>query len=100
MVLQVRWTDEAKFQFKEILNYWEARNDSSAYSEKLLNLINQSINRLLEYPEIGRKTDNEKIRLKIIKDYFLYYTFNDKHVFILGISDMRRNPKYLKKLLK
>lgn len=100
MVLQVKWTDEATLQFKEILSYWEDRNGSSTYSEKLLNFVDKSILRLQEYPEIGRKTENKRIRLKIIKDYFLYYSFDNNQLTVLGISDMRRNPKYLKSLLE
>ena len=71
MVLEVEWTEEAKSQLKDILNFWKARNGSSIYSEKLLNLFNRSILRLLQFPEIGRLTENKRIRLKIIKDYFL-----------------------------
>lgn len=72
MDLEVNWTNEAKIQFTEILNYWDHKNGSSTYSKKLLNLVDQSILRLLKFPEIGRRTDNERIRLKIIKDYFVY----------------------------
>lgn len=100
MVLQVKWTKEAKVQFKAIIDYWGVRNDSSKYSQKLINIVDQAIARLLEFPEIGRVTENDKIRLKIIKDYFLYYSFNDTELIVLGVSDMRRNPMYLKSLLK
>jgi len=100
MALQVRWTEEAKLQFSEILNYWDDRNGSSIYSNKLLTLVDSSIIRLLEYPEIGRPTENKRIRLKIIKDYFLYYSFNEKTLVVLGISDMRRDPEYLRSLLE
>lgn len=100
MALQVKWTDEAKYQFKKILDYWDDRNGSSRYSEKLINLVNQSILRLLEHPGIGRITENDRIRLKIIKDYFLYYSFDNKQLTVLGISDMRRDPMYLKTLLE
>jgi len=100
MALQVRWTEEAKLQFSEILNYWDVRNGSSIYSNKLLTLVDSSIIRLLEYPEIGRPTEIKRIRLKIIKDYFLYYSFNDKTLVVLGISDMRRDPEYLRSILE
>ena len=59
MVLQVKWTKEAKVQFKDIIDYWDVRNDSSRYSQKLINIVDQAIVRLLEFPEIGRFTENE-----------------------------------------
>ena len=100
MTLEVKWTDEAQIQFKEILDYWEQRNGSSTYSKKLINLFDHSILRLSQFPHIGRQTDNKRIRLKIVKDYFLYYSFNKNQLIVLGISDMRRNPKYLKAIMK
>ncbi len=100
MALEIKWTDEAKFQFKEIIHYWDHRIGSSKYSEKLINLVDQTLLRLLEYPEIGRFTENNRIRLKIVKDYFLYYSFDKIQLTVLGISDMRRDPIYLKGLLE
>ena len=63
MVLEIKWTDEAKFQFKDILDYWEARNGTNTYSEKLLSSVEATIARLTEFPEIERKTENQRIRL-------------------------------------
>jgi len=76
------------------------KSGSSTYSGKLLKLVDDSINRLQKHPEIGRETENPRIRLKIIKDYFLYYSFNRTQIIILGIADMRRNPDFLKSLLE
>lgn len=100
MILQVKWTKEAKVQFKDIIDYWDIRNNSTRYSQKLINIVDKAIARILEFPEIGRVTENDRIRLKIIKDYFLYYSFNDTELIVLGISDMRRDPDYLKSLFK
>ena len=100
MVLQVKWTKEAKVQFKDILDYWDVRNNSTRYVQKLIKIVDKAIVRLLEFPEIGRVTENDRIRLKIIKDYFLYYSFNDTEFIVLGISDIRRDPNYLKSMLK
>jgi len=60
MILQIKWTIKAKSQFKEILDYWENRNGSNIYSPKLIDLVNHSVCRLQKFPEIGRKTDNER----------------------------------------
>ena len=100
MTLKIKWTQEAKNQFKEILDYWETRNDSTIYSRKLIKLFDKAVKRLASYPEMGRKTDNHRIRLKIIRDYFLYYSLDESEIVILGIFDMRRDPDYLKSMLK
>jgi len=88
MAFQLKWTPEAKLQFKETLDYWEDRNGSAIYSMKLITLLDTSLVRLTKYPEIGRPTENEMIRLKIIKDYFLYYSYDKTSLTVLGVSDM------------
>ncbi len=100
MISKVSWTKEAQTHIKEILEYWKTRNNSSSYSNKLLKLIHESILRLQAFPNIGRQTENEKIRLKIINNYFLYYSVNENELCILGIFDTRRNPDYLKSFLE
>ena len=100
MTLKIKWTHEAKSQFKEILNYWEERNGSRIYSRKLIKLFDKAVVRLASYPEMGRMTDNHRIRLKIIRNYFLYYSFDESKIVVLGVFDMRRDPDYLKSMLK
>ena len=99
MELVVRWSNRAEWEFDEILKYWNERNGSQLYSLKLINLINASIEKLTYFPESGKATDNLFIRYKIVKDYFLYYSFDETTLHIVDVCDMRRNPEYIKSLL-
>ena len=99
MGLDIKWTSKAEGEFDDILNYWNERNGSQRYSLKLINLFNKSIDKLLEFPESGKCTDNSIIRYKIVKDYFLYYSFDESNLYVVDICDMRRDPRYIKSLL-
>lgn len=80
MDLTVQWSNRAELEFDNILDYWNKRNGSERYSKKLMELVDQSIEGLAKYPESGRLTDNQSVRYKIVKDYFLYYSYDKNHV--------------------
>jgi toxin YoeB len=97
MALGVVWTKNSLEHIEKILTYWELRNGSKAYSQKLYKLFQNGIDVLTRYPETGSKTNNSLIRKKTIRDYFVYYSFDQINLTVLGIVDMRRNPKFLRK---
>ena len=100
MELAIKWSSRAEFKFDDILTYWNERNGSQRYSQKLIILVNKSIEKLTKYPESGQSTDNPFVRYKIVKDYFLYYSFDETTLFVVDICDMRRDPEYIKSLLE
>ncbi len=73
------------------------RNGSKTYSLKLYDRIQTSLRILALYPESGKRTDNSRLSKKIIKDYYLYYTYDEVTLSVIGIFDMRRDPEYLRK---
>jgi len=78
-----------------ILDYWTKKNQSSAYSKKLNQLFKTATLLLVDHPKIGRPTDHENVRIKIIKDYFLFYEETDTEIYILTVWDSRQDPKRL-----
>ncbi|NBP68410.1 MAG: type II toxin-antitoxin system RelE/ParE family toxin [Cytophagia bacterium] len=65
------------------------------FSEKLERLFNETAILLSEFPEIGIKTDYPDIRIKVIKNYKLFYqNFPDK-IQIIRVWDNRQNPDNL-----
>lgn len=96
MALKIVWTENAETHLEAILSYWSERNGSSLYSQKLYKMFQKELDVLKRYPEIGAKTNNDFIRKKIVRDYFVYYNFDDEVLTVLGLVDMRRNPKFIK----
>ncbi len=93
---KINWTEKANFERKEILQYWINRNKSKRYSIKLNKLFVETIKKTAENPMIGRKTDfDENIRVKIVRDYLLFYKFDDKQLKVLSIWDGNRDDNKL-----
>ena len=93
---KINWTEKANFERKEILQYWITRNKSKRYSVKLNKLFGETLKKTAENPMIGRKTDfNENIRVKIVRDYLLFYKFDDKQLKVLSIWDGNRDDNKL-----
>ncbi|MEO6330568.1 MAG: type II toxin-antitoxin system RelE/ParE family toxin [Ginsengibacter sp.] len=90
---RITWTRRAHNDRQEILLYWKHRNQSSTYSKKLNNLFKTAINLITIHPNIGRKTNIERVRVKLVRDYLLFYEIDEEEIFILTIWDNRRNPK-------
>lgn len=92
---QIIWTPKAKKELIEILEYWIERNGSNRFSSKLSGLIEKELELLLEFPEIGRKTDVPGVRVKAIQKYLLYYEFDKTALRVLTIRHQKRDPDTL-----
>lgn len=90
---KIVWTHKANEERREILAYWIERTQSKGYSIKLNKLIQESLRLTARYPETGRKTTFENVRVKIIRDYLLIYEANSTTLIVLTILDGRRNNK-------
>jgi plasmid stabilization system protein ParE len=84
MVKQVVWSPRAQSERKSVLKYWLNRNKSKTYSLKLNLLIKEGISLILSNQEIGRKTDVPNVRIKIVRDYLIFYEVQNETIYILG----------------
>ena len=100
MAKQVIWSLKAQNDKKVILNYWRQRNKSNTYSKKLNELFKESIRIIIDFPQIGKVTDDTKARIKIVRDYLIIYEETETQIFILTIWDSRQDPDKLKKILE
>ncbi len=99
MVRQIIWSRRAQEDRKYIFSYWNKRNKSKVYSKKLNRLFIKAAELLAIHPNIGRVSNKENIRIKVVKDYLLIYEFT-KELRILSVFDTRQNPNKLKNILK
>ena len=95
MVRQVIWSLRAQKDKKEILEYWIKRNKSKSYSIKLNELFKESTKIISDYPQIGKLTNEKNVRVKIVRDYLLFYEVTENHIFVLTIWDSRQDPDKL-----
>ncbi len=91
MAKKIIWSLNAQKDRKNILQYWNKKNQSNRYSIKLNKLFKDAVKIILNYPGIGKLTDKENIRIKIVKDYLIIYEDLEKEIHILTIWDSRQN---------
>jgi|SRR4051812_7591237 plasmid stabilization system protein ParE len=94
---KVIWSDQAKFNLQQIINYlennWTKKEIKTFYMklEKTISLISSN-------PELFRITNKRKNVRKCVfsKQTSIYYKVNDEEIFIVTLFDNRQNPKKLK----
>lgn len=93
---EIVWSQEALDDISQILEYWDNRTKSTTYSRKLYLQIKDLIYILSLYPYLGIQTNKELSRVKIFKEYKIFYFINPNSLEILKIWDKRQNPKNIK----
>ncbi len=96
MAKKVVWSRRALEDRRSILKYWKDRNKSNVYSIKLDQIFKDSIKIISEFPQIGKLTDALNVRLKIVKNYYIFYEVANTQILILTIWDSRQDPEKLK----
>ncbi|MGX5858503.1 type II toxin-antitoxin system RelE/ParE family toxin [Dyadobacter jiangsuensis] len=95
MAKQVIWSARAHTDRKNILEYWIDRNKSKRYSRKLNRLFNEAIQLVAIHPKIGKRTNIEHIRIKLVRDYFILYEETQSEIHILTIWNSHQDPENL-----
>lgn len=91
MARQIVWTITAQAERREILEYWFKRNKSKIYSRKLDKLFTIALQDISKNPLIGRKTEMSNVRVKIVRDYLLFYELTVSTIYVLSVWDGRRD---------
>jgi addiction module RelE/StbE family toxin len=95
MVRRIVWTNRALNDRKNILNYWNKHNKSKSYSHKLNQLIKEAVKLIQNHPNIGRSTDIKNVRVKVIRNYLIFYENLKEELIILTFWDARNDPDKL-----
>ena len=100
MAKEIVWTEKAQNDREKILKYWISRTGSEAYSIKLNFRFIEIVTILAEYPAIGKISEVENIRFKIVSDYKIFYTVSPDTINIITVWDTRQDPEQLKENLR
>ena len=98
MARKIIWTERAQKERIIIFSFWNKRNQTFNYSKKLNSLIKESLKLICKYPTIGKLTNKENVRLKILKEYLIIYEITKSEIVVLSLWDCRQNPEDLKRL--
>ena len=95
MAKKIIWSKTAKASKRAILLYWNERNKSNQFSQKLNTLIHDAVKSIGEFPTSGKLTSNKQVRIKIVRDYLIFYAIRSDEIIVLLIWDGHRNPQDL-----
>lgn len=56
-------------------------------------MINESLKLICKHPFIGKPTNKENVRVKILKAYLIIYEITPKAIVVLSVWDSRQNPE-------
>ena len=90
MPRKVIWSEQAHRDRIKILNFWIQHNHSSTYSRKLNALIMESLRLIAKYPQIGRLTDFDGVRVRPIRNYLMFYRITKRTIEVISIWDCRQ----------
>jgi plasmid stabilization system protein ParE len=93
MARRLIWSVTAQNSRKSIFEYWNNRNKSKVYSNKLNLLINKNLKIVLKLPEFGNPTKNEDTKFIITSHFEMFYKVTQTEIIVLDIWDTRQNPE-------
>jgi plasmid stabilization system protein ParE len=92
MVRKITWTPNARKSRLEIFSYWDNRNKSKSYSQKLNLEYKKALKQVAKIPQIGIETNNKNVRLTLVSHFEIIYFISDTEIKVLDIWDTRQNP--------
>lgn len=93
MARRLIWSVEARNSRKNIFDYWNSRNKSKEYSNKLNLLFNDNLKIVIQLPEFGIPTKSENTKFIIGSHFEILYYITPNEILVLDIWDTRQNPQ-------
>ncbi|WP_433835933.1 type II toxin-antitoxin system RelE/ParE family toxin [Flavobacterium anhuiense] len=88
---EIVWSDLAKLELSNVLEFYVLRNGNSDYSLKILEEIEDLLETLTNNELIGRLTSNKITRVIPMKVYLIFYEINSDRIEIVSFWDNRQS---------
>lgn len=92
MAKKTVWTETAVRDRFRIYQFWYWHNKSENYSQKLEKLFNESANIIPRFPEVGTKTDFKNVRVKVVRNYNIFYCILEDRIEIIRVWEAKQDP--------
>ncbi len=89
--LPLKWIDEAKEEWEQILAFFARRNGSVTYSLKLDAELQQILERLRDNPHMGQRMRKKNVRRVTFQNYALFFRVKSNCLEVVAVVDARRN---------
>ena len=93
---KIVWHPRAKSELVEILEFYNQRNGSTEYSDRLLEKIEHRLSLAGENCQLGEKINKDNVRRTGVENFIIYFLIAPDSVDVLAIRDSRRKPKKFK----
>ncbi|HSJ66702.1 MAG TPA: type II toxin-antitoxin system RelE/ParE family toxin [Anditalea sp.] len=93
--LNIQWTETAEKQFFNILDYWNERNRSTAFANKLADLVWNKTKFIAENPLASKPTKFPNTRIAALGHFSIVYKLTEDKIWVLAFWDNRQDPKKL-----
>ena len=90
---EIIWSNLAKLQFSNVLEFYVFRNGNANYSLKLVDEVEDLLETLSKSELIGRLTSNKITRVVVMKVYLIYYEVNGNQIEIISFWDNRQSTE-------
>ena len=90
---EIIWSNLAKLQFSNVVEYYALRNGNANYSLKLVDEVEDLLETLSKSELIGRLTSNKITRVLVMKVYLIYYEINGNQIEIISFWDNRQSTE-------
>jgi toxin YoeB len=88
---EIIWSELAKIQFSNVIEFYFHRNGNSNYSLKILEEVEDLLEILSENEAIGRLASNKTTRVIPMKIYLIFYEINQDKIEIVSFWDNRQD---------
>ena len=90
---EIVWSNMAKLELSNVLEFYVLRNGKSDYSLKILEEVEELLENLSNNELIGRLTSNKITRVIPMKIYLLFYEINNERIEIKSFWDNHQNEE-------
>ncbi|MGD9556893.1 MAG: type II toxin-antitoxin system RelE/ParE family toxin [Mangrovibacterium sp.] len=92
-VKKIVWSTRASLELKQIIEFYNERNGSTAYSLRIINEVDYLLKILSKNELVGRLTSNKYTRVIPMKVYLIFYEVNGNTVEIVSFWDNRQDSQ-------
>jgi len=90
---KIVWSTRASVELKQILEFYNKRNGSTAYSLRIINEVDYLLKILSKNELAGRLTSNKYTRVIPMKFYLIFYEVTPSIIEIVSFWDNRQDSK-------
>lgn len=98
--LKVIWTETAVRQRRGIFEYWNKRNQSTRYSERIRVLVSKRIELIKKNPTSFLSSEYNGTYVAVIEHFCLYFKVVKEGILVTAFWDSRQDPDKLLEILK